>query len=62
MSRRRVIPSRMLSVTGGVISTPCLTMNRFSALPSLTWPSGVSTIASSKPLSWASLLASALFT
>ena len=37
-------------------------MNRFSALPSLTWPSAVRTIASSKPFSCASLLASAPFT
>ena len=44
---RRVIPSRMLSLPGGVIRIPSRTMNRFSALPSLTWPSWVSMIASS---------------
>ena len=35
------MPSRMLSVTGGrdEDAVAC-TMNRFSALPSLTWPSG----------------------
>ena len=41
-------------------STPLRSMNRFSALPSETWPSAVSMIASSKPLSSASVLAKAL--
>ncbi len=50
----------MSSVTLGVISFPSRTMNRFSALPSDTWPSMVSTIASSYPLSTASLLEKAL--
>jgi hypothetical protein len=37
-------------------------MNRFSALPSLTRPSWLSMIASSKPFTWASDLAKAPFT
>jgi len=44
------------------MSVPLRTMNRFSALPSDTCPSFVSTIASSKPASWASVFASAAFT
>ena len=57
----RVMPSRMSSVTGGVMTSPSLTMNRFSAEPSETWPSTASTMASSKPDSSASFLASAEF-
>ena len=43
----RVMPSRMSSVTGGVTKAPSLNMNRFSAEPSLTWPSMASMMASS---------------
>ena len=57
-----VIPSRMFSVTGGVMSLPWRTMNRFSALPSETWPFRLRTMASSKPLSMASVLEKAELT
>ena len=43
----RVMPSRMLEVTGGVIRWPLRTMKKFSALPSEMWPVWVSTRASS---------------
>src|SRR5438094_962732 len=46
----------------GVIKVPSRTRKRFSALPSLTWPSCVRTIASSKPASCASVFARAAFT
>src|SRR5260370_33391911 len=46
ISSKRVTPSRMSSVTGGVTNTPSLSMKRFSAEPSETWPSTVRTIAS----------------
>ena len=59
---RRVMPSRMFSVTDGVISTPSRTMNTFSALPSEIWPSLVSTSASSNPANRASDLMNAEFT
>jgi hypothetical protein len=43
----RVIPSRMLSLPGGVIRIPSRTMKRFSALPLADVPSWVSISASS---------------
>jgi len=58
----RVMPSTMLADGGGVISCPPRTMKMFSALPSLTWPSWLRKMASSKPFRNASVLASALFT
>jgi hypothetical protein len=58
----RVMPSRMSSVTAGVMRTPSRTMKRFSAEPSDAWPSAVRTSASSKPFSIASLFANAEFT
>jgi hypothetical protein len=59
---RRVTPSRALSVTGGVTTAPFFTRKKFSAEPSETCPSWVSTIASSKPARCASVLAKAEFT
>ena len=59
---RRVTPSRMSSDTGGVSSTPSRTTNRLAAEASDAWPSGVSTSASSKPLSSASDFWNAMFT
>ncbi len=56
------MPSRTLSVTGGVIAAPFLTRKKFSAEPSATWPSWLSTIASSKPARCASVLAKAELT
>ena len=58
----RVTPSRMSSVTGGVMRTPSRTTNRFAAEASEAWPSGVRTSASSKPLSSASDFWKAMFT
>ena len=62
MSALRVTPSSRSSLTGGVSATPSRTTNRFAADASLTWPSAVSTIASSKPLSSASDFWKAMFT
>jgi hypothetical protein len=58
----RVTPSRMSSLTGGVSATPSRTTNRLAAEASLTWPSAVRTIASSKPFSSASDFWKAMFT
>src|SRR2546423_4940922 len=56
----RVIPSRMSSVTDGVISAPSRTMKMFAPPPSETWPSAVRKIASSASKSCASSTASAV--
>ncbi len=46
---RRVMPSRMSSLTGGVTTTPPRTTKTFSAEPSQTCPLSLRTRASSKP-------------
>jgi hypothetical protein len=62
ITQSRVMPSRMFSVTGGVISLRSRTMKRLQVAPSATWPLSFSRIASSNPLRRASSLASALLT
>ena len=56
------IPRPMFAVVGVVMSIPSFTMKMFMAAPSATCPSLLSTIASSKPLSRASVAASAELT
>ena len=58
----RVMPTSIPSPGAGVTSSPPETTKTFSPEPSETLPSCVSMMASSYPLSKASVLASALFT